>query len=172
MSNRRASHLLGDAIYKVSVICNRVGTALIFCMMLLTTVDVILRGAFNRPITGAFETTELLMLMAVALGLAYTQSKKGHVSVELVASRLSKQARAANDVFVYVICLGIYALISWQAVVGGQRQQIANVVISEVMKIPVYLFYYVLALGCVILCLVFVLDIIDALHSLRGGTKR
>lgn len=172
MSDVRDSHLLGDVVYKASVICNRIGTAIILCMMLLTTVDVVLRGVFHSPITGAFEATGLMMLMVVILGLSYTQFKKGHVSVDLFTSRLTGRARAVNDVFVYLICLGIYVLISWQAVVGGRRQQIANVIVSDVVRIPVCPFYYVLAFGSVILCLVFVLDIIDALHSLRGGTKR
>jgi TRAP-type C4-dicarboxylate transport system permease small subunit len=172
LSEDRAFRLLRDAISRVSVICNGVGTTLIFCMMLLTTVDVVLRGVFNNPIAGAFEATGLLMLMVVALGLSYTQLKKGHISIELLTSRMSRRAQAIDDIFIYLICLGIYALISWQAIVGGQRQQIANVVISEIMKIPIYPFYYVLALGGIILCLVFMLDIIDAFHSLWGVKKR
>ncbi len=172
MSDIKTSHLFEDVVYKTSVICNRIGTVIILCMMLLTTADVVLRGIFRSPITGAFEATGLMMLMVVILGLSYTQFKKGHVSVELLASRLTGRVQAVNDVFVYLVCLGIYVLISWQAIVGGRRQQIAGVIVSEVVKIPIYPFYYVLALGSVILCLVFVLDIIDALHSLRGGTKR
>jgi TRAP-type C4-dicarboxylate transport system permease small subunit len=141
-------------------------------MMLLTTFDVIMRGTMNRPITGTIEGTQLMLLIAVALGLSYTQYKKGHISVELLVSRFSRRAKSINGIFVHLICLGIYALIAWQAIVGGWRQQIVGVTVSDVIKIPIHPFYYVLAFGSIILCLVYILDIIGDIHSPGRGDGR
>ncbi len=169
MSFGKAAHPLERTVHQISGVLNRVGTAIILVMMLLTTTDVVLRHVFNRPIKGAYEVTEFLMLMVVALGLAYTQSKKGHIFVELVTSRFSPRAQAVNDAVVYLICLGLGVLLAWQAVAGGRLQQINNVVASDVVRIPLYPFYYVLALGFATLCLVFILDVVD---SLRRAVKR
>jgi TRAP-type transport system small permease protein len=172
MAETNVSHYQGNIVYRVSVLCNWMGTALIFCMMVLTTVDVVLRSLLNQPITGALETTELLMLMAVALGLAYTQYQKGHVSVDILVSRFSRRTQAIDNIFVYLVCLGLYGLISWQAIVGGLRQQAAAVVLSQILPIPTYPFYFVLAFGGAMLCLVYILDLVEAVGSLFRGTKQ
>jgi TRAP-type transport system small permease protein len=172
MSDAIGSSLFRNVVYRISSVCNLVGSLFIFCMMLFTTIDVILRSVANRPITGAVEGTQLMMLLAVALGLAYTQFKKGHISVELLVSRFPRMARSINNVFVSLVCLGVYGIIAWQAIVGGLRQQGAGVTISDVIRIPVHPFYYVLAFGSVILCLVYVLDILADFRTLRRGPNK
>ena len=72
--------------------------------------------------------------------------------------------QAVNDAVVYLVCLGIYVLITWQAVVGGRVRQISNVVASDVVRVPVYPFQYVFAFGCAVLCLVFIVDLVDSLR--------
>src|SRR5215475_2687646 len=42
---------------------------LLFCLMMLTTADVVGRYIFNWPIRGAFEITELLLLTLIFAGL-------------------------------------------------------------------------------------------------------
>lgn len=162
MSFTRVSQVLKRIGYQVSAAVNRVGTAIILVMMLLTTADVLLRYLFNRPILGAYEVTELLMLILVAFGLGYTQSTKRHVFVSVVGSRFPPRGQAINDIVVYLICLGMCALLVWRVVEGGRVQQMANVVASNAVKIPLYPFHYLLALGFVILFLVYIVDLIDA----------
>jgi TRAP-type C4-dicarboxylate transport system permease small subunit len=44
-------------------------SAILMCMMLLTFVDVVARYLLNRPIRGAFEVTELMLLVLIFAGL-------------------------------------------------------------------------------------------------------
>ena len=44
-------------------------SAILLVMMLLTFLDVVLRYLFNRPMAGAFEVTELLLLVLIFAGL-------------------------------------------------------------------------------------------------------
>lgn len=169
MSVANELNRIGDRISKVLV---RVAFAVVMSMMLLTTVDVLLRYVFDRPIKGAFEVTELMMLMVVALSLGYTQYRKGHIFVELVSSRLPSRAQAINDVAVWLVCLATYALIAWQAIAGGQVQQLKNVTASDVVRIPLYPFYYLLAFGCVVLWLAYLSDIVQAIRVLRRGHQK
>jgi len=46
-------------------------------MMFGNVVDVILREAFNKPIAGIIELSELAVVMITFLGLAYTQLQRG-----------------------------------------------------------------------------------------------
>lgn len=162
MSLAKAAHVLERIGYHITAVANRVGTAIILVMMVLTTADVVLRYLFRKPITGTYEITELLMLTVVALGLAYTQSRKGHISIELVSSRFSLWGQAVNDVLVYLVCLGICVLMAWRLLAAARVQQIGNVVMSEVVKVPIYPFYYLLGLGIALLCLVYIADIVNS----------
>ena len=166
MSFAEAVHSLERIVHQISAVLNRVGTYIILVMMLLTTTDVVLRYIFNQPIKGAYEYTQFMMLIVVALGLAFTQSRKGHVFIELVASRFPPRAQALNDAIVYLVCLGACVLIAWQAVAGGQTQQMGNVVASDVVRVPLYPFYYVLAFGVAALGLVYMADILDSARRL------
>jgi len=162
MSLAKTTQSLEIISNRISLVLNRVGTAIILVMMLGTTTDVVLRYIFNRPIGGAFEVTELLMLVLVALGLAYTQSRKGHVFIELISSKFPPRLQAVNDVIVYLVCLGMCILITWRVVLAARVTQVTNMEASPVVEVPIYPFYYMLGFGVAVLCLVYIIDILNS----------
>ena len=136
-------------------------------MMLVTAIDVIGRYFFNSPIPGALEFTELLLVVLVASGLAYTQTSGGHIEVDLLVARFPSWLRKyvlAGDM---LICMILYALISWQAVDGG-LSQMRSTVESGAFGLPLWPFYFFLSLGCAITCLVFLADLLKILRKGRG----
>jgi TRAP-type C4-dicarboxylate transport system permease small subunit len=154
---------LGRTIHRISQAVNSVGIGIIVAMMLLTTGDVSLRYLFNHPILGSVELTEFMMLLVVSFGLAYTQVNKGHIFVELITSRFSPRAQAVIESVGYFLCLVMYLLIMWQAVVQAQVQWTHGVK-TGALEIPKYPFYFVLAFGCLLLSLVFFVDLIESLN--------
>lgn len=102
---RSAPRFLGleRGIQRLSRAINGIGVGFLALMMFLTGTDVTLRYIFNRPIAGAYELTELMMVILVFWGLSYTQLEKGHVAIELVFSRLPKTAQAIVDIIVYCL---------------------------------------------------------------------
>ena len=58
MRERRADTILGVA-----------ASAILLAMMLLTFVDVVARYVFSRPVRGAFEVTELMLVVLIFAGL-------------------------------------------------------------------------------------------------------
>ena len=136
----------------------------IMLMMFLTALDVCGRYFLNRPIRGALELTEILMVMTVAAGFAYTQKMKGHISVELFTARLPLKYQKVIYGFDYFICLFLYLLITWQCVKGGLVQWRSSVT-SGAIEIPLWPFYFFLALGSCVLCLAFLADILKLLRG-------
>ena len=153
---------LSRTVHRISQVVNSVGIGIIVAMMLLTTVDVSLRYLFNRPILGGVELTEFMMLLVVSFGLAYTQVNKGHIFVELITSKFSPRAQAIIESIGYFLCFVIYLLIVWQAVVQAQVQWLHDIK-SGALEIPKYPFYFVLAFGCFLLSLVFLVDLIESI---------
>jgi TRAP-type C4-dicarboxylate transport system permease small subunit len=148
---------------RLSRAINSIGVGFLAVMMFLTGTDVTLRYIFNRPIAGAYELTELMMVILVFWGLSYTQFEKGHVAIELVFSRLPKRAQAIVDIIVYCLCLGLFALLVWQSVVQAKDKLVSGLVTGTLL-IPVWPFYLAEALGCIIMCFVLFVDLLGSLN--------
>jgi len=120
--------------------------ALVF-LMALTGIDVSLRYLFNAPIPGSFEITEYVLPMVIAFGLAQCSLEKGHVSVELFTSRLSKRGKTFMNCIAYLLFSVLYALIAWQSLLRalGLKQTGQT---SEVLALPLYPFVLTVTVGC------------------------
>ncbi|MDQ0314209.1 TRAP transporter small permease [Amorphus orientalis] len=60
---------------------------LLFAMMILTVVDVIGRYLFTAPVPGAFEATEVMLVLIVFVGMPIVTGRQEHVSVLLFYDR-------------------------------------------------------------------------------------
>ena len=60
-----------------------VAATLMFCLMLLTCVDVVGRYFFNKPVTGGFELTEMLLAALIFAGLPLVTLRGDHITVDL-----------------------------------------------------------------------------------------
>jgi TRAP-type C4-dicarboxylate transport system permease small subunit len=57
---------------------------LMFCLMALTCVDVVGRYFLNKPVTGGFEMTEMLLAALIFAGLPLVTLRSEHVMVDLL----------------------------------------------------------------------------------------
>ena len=86
-------------------------SAILLTLMGLTFVDVIARYVFNRPLRGAFEVTELLLLVLIFAGLPLVSLADEHAVMDFVDRVLGRRARgelvraveAANAVFMFLL---------------------------------------------------------------------
>lgn len=74
-----------DCLFQMSLRWLEIIGGLAVCaMMLVTTLDVGGRYFLNRPLFGAVEITELLMVMVIFMALPYLTSRSEHINVDLV----------------------------------------------------------------------------------------
>jgi TRAP-type C4-dicarboxylate transport system permease small subunit len=85
-------------------------------LVLLTTADVILRGALKAPILGTVELTEFTMTFIAASWIAYTQTKKGHITVDLITGRLPHKVRDGISLAGCVLGLCFSGLVVWRTI--------------------------------------------------------
>lgn len=93
-----------------AVLCGTLLLALTF----VTVIDVIGRYLLDSPLPGAAEYTELLLMAIVFMGLPAVCLDDGHVTVDLVTSRLSAGLERIQTVFWRLIVAAVLALVSWQ----------------------------------------------------------
>ena len=127
------------------------GAFALFTMMCLTTVDVVGRYLFNRPITGVFELTEYLVLILIFSFIGYTQSQKGHVAVDILLPLLPQKLKKLTDVGNHLVCLVLMGLITWMGVVKALELRAVGEA-SPNLQIPAYPFASYLVLGCFAMC--------------------
>jgi TRAP-type C4-dicarboxylate transport system permease small subunit len=158
----RGSEKIASVLYRICVFS-------IVAMMFLTMADVCGRYFLAKPITGAYEITEFLLIMAVAAGLAFTQVKGRHVSVEFVLTRLSPPWQNRVQGVNLLICFGIYVLIAWQAIKGAQTQWRHHITSAAFQGLPLWPFYLFLALGAGVLSLIFLSGFLKLLRKTGSG---
>jgi TRAP-type transport system small permease protein len=82
-------------------------------MMCLTFVDVVARYVFNRPLRGAFEITELLLLVLIFAGLPLVSHADEHVTMDFIDRTLGPRGRLWLRRAVHVLCAAIFFLLTW-----------------------------------------------------------
>jgi TRAP-type C4-dicarboxylate transport system permease small subunit len=99
---RRAEGFLGAA-----------ASAILFAMMVLTFVDVVARYVFNRPVRGAFEVTELMLVVLIFAGLPLVSWADEHVTMDFIDRLVRPGARRRLERGVHVISAAIMTLLTW-----------------------------------------------------------
>lgn len=141
---------------------NSIGVVLLMGMMLLIVVDVFLRRVFNHPIMGTFEVVQFILLILVYLGLAFAAAQKAHIGIDLVVARFSERTRAFIDSFTLLLGFGFFALVTWRNILKAGEMLLENET-SFLLSIPTFPFYCILAFGCAVLCLVLLVQLIEAI---------
>ena len=91
-----------------------VAGAMIFVMMVVTTVDVIGRDFLNLPLFGAFEMTEILMGLVIFAGMPLTSASREHITVNFLENVLSPRLRCLQAALGDVLCGIVAAVMAWR----------------------------------------------------------
>ena len=89
--------------------------------MTLTFVDVVARYVVNRPIRGAFEITELILLVLIFAGLPLVSHADEHVTMDFIDRWLLARARLRLQRFVHLVCAGVMGFMAWQVWIKAGR---------------------------------------------------
>jgi len=144
------------------------GSIALFAMMSLTTADVVGRYFFNKPVLGAFELTEFLVLILIFSFLAPSQAKKSHVAVDLVFQHLPGRMRSIIDVFNHLLCLVFMVLIAYRGFVRAFEIKEFGEATSN-LGIIKYPFAFFVVFGCAALSIEYLRDLIRLLFAKQKG---
>ena len=101
-------------IHSVSLIFNRLGTMVFLpSMVILVTVDVLLRYVFNSPIWGSKEINGLFLILLFFFCLSYCLDENRHVRVEIVYGRLGRRSKSLVDILVALSVMFFSSLLAY-----------------------------------------------------------
>lgn len=94
---------------------DRIGTLLIYAIILLTTTQVFFRYLLNYPLGWTEEMARYVFIWAVFLGATVVARSREHVAVRLFHDHLPPRARVALTVFNEMCVIAFLAVIMWPA---------------------------------------------------------
>ena len=150
---------------------NLLGAIAVAIMMVVITVDVVLRNVFSQPIPGTSNLAEYLMVVVVFFGLAETQARGGHIRVDILFSRFPDRLRAIYSVLLLLVALGTFALITWQGMVMAWDAWQIRQVSHGIPRWPIYPVKFVVPVGGFLMCLQLVVDIAHEAGKLRARLR-
>ncbi|PKN68758.1 MAG: hypothetical protein CVU54_12860 [Deltaproteobacteria bacterium HGW-Deltaproteobacteria-12] len=143
----------------------------VIAMMLIMTLDAVLRYFFNKPFLWSFDLVEFIMVGCVFFGLAYTELRKGHVNITLVFDHFPPRIKPFIEILNHLIMLGIGILIAKQGyVLAADSFQVGRVSTGAV-KMPQGPVESTIFIGGVIFSLLLIVKIYDDFRRLKTGTK-
>ena len=99
---RRADVALGAA-----------AAGILLAMMALTVVDVVARYVFSRPVRGAFEVTELMLLVLIFAGLPLVSFSDEHAVMDFIDRLLGARGQRWLERLVQAACAAFMFLLAW-----------------------------------------------------------
>jgi TRAP-type C4-dicarboxylate transport system permease small subunit len=129
-----------------------VGAVVLAALMFLAAMDVLLRYVFNRPISGALELIQYMMVITVVSGFALCTIEKSHIRVEVLIGRCPPKVQTLLYCVTSFLSLGLIVLFTWQSVVYAVLLRDSNLT-SPVLFIPAFPFAIIQALAMAVFCL-------------------
>jgi TRAP-type C4-dicarboxylate transport system permease small subunit len=127
-------------------------------MIALTCANILLR-TFWVPIDGTFELMGYFGAVVTAFALGYTQKMNGHIAVDVLFNLFPRRGKLAIQALNHTICLIFFGMVAWR--ISRYASTLWSTgEITETLGIIYYPFVYCVALGCAVLALVFLIDLI------------
>ena len=139
-----------------------IGAAFLTGMMVLIVANIIYR-LFGHVIPGSYEISTLMIVVAVAFALGYAAVHKSHIVVKIVVTRFSERRQAILTVLMSLISLATWAIIAWASYNVLSQRWLTEM--TDLLDIPYLPFRMIFVVGLVILCLVYVTDLVSALRQ-------
>lgn len=156
---QQVTHVLGKIAEWIGKGQAAVAAVSLAALMFLTTANVVGRYILKRPIFGAFEISEILLLVTIAFGFAYVGLKKSNIHIDVVTNHLPSKVNAILRVVLDPIVLISFILLGWEGF-ARSKQLFSEGQLFSTISWPEWPFQMILGIGYLTLCLVLLRDLL------------
>jgi TRAP-type C4-dicarboxylate transport system permease small subunit len=152
------------AVTSISRWFERIGMIGMAAMVLVALIDVIGSKAFKWPLPGSTEITGVIQVVAISAGLGFSKIDGRHIRVGIFIDGLPKRGRAALEVFVSFLGLGLFAVAGWMTLQYGLSQLHLHTG-TFLLGIIYYPFSLWISLSCIPIFCVILAELLSALDK-------
>jgi len=140
----------------------------LIAMMLTTVADVAMATLFKRPIIGAYDMVETMLVVSVFLGIPATFLRDGNIVVDVVDFFVSKEAVRRLKQLAQFLTLVFLVLLFWNMITpaldaykfGGKKQELG---------VPLWVLWLPMLLGVLMSAIAVLMSLIRGSHRADGG---
>src|SRR5689334_13866328 len=137
-------------------------------MMVLTFFDVVGRYLLNKPVRGAFEVTELLLLVLIFAGLPLVSHADEHVTMDFIDRILPEGLRILWIRVMHAACAVFMFFLAWQIWIRAGRI-LSSGDYTDTLRIPYGPFVYLMSVTSALSGLV---HLVKMVVPGRGGASQ
>ncbi|RLJ51978.1 TRAP-type C4-dicarboxylate transport system permease small subunit [Litoreibacter meonggei] len=150
---QKTDDVLGQNSLDIGLIMqNSLGVAaglLLFCLILVTCVDVVGRYFFSAPLSGAFEVTEIMLAALVFTALPLTTERREHIEVDLLNVGLSDKFQKLLSAFAGLFSAALLATLAWR-LASHAASSFEDGAVTNALSIPLAPFGFLAAFSCMV----------------------
>jgi TRAP-type C4-dicarboxylate transport system permease small subunit len=109
------------------------------------------------------------MMVMLPLGIAWCAVENRHIMIDEIIKRFPPRTVAIIDSITLLAVFGISALITWRLIISALFEYQFKTIISLMVRIPAYPFWWILAIAWIVFCLVLVNRVYE---NIREVVKR
>lgn len=144
--SRKISRIL-DAVIKV--LC-WIGSGALAVMVMVVVINVLGRFLFKKPVLGAVEMVGLLTVIVVFCVLAFTESQRAHITVDIISGRLRGRPKTILASVMCFLGSAFFIIMGWQGWELMCSNLFPTIRTSGVLSIPFAPFMFIMAIGCIL----------------------
>jgi TRAP-type C4-dicarboxylate transport system permease small subunit len=142
-----------------------IGMLAFFMMLVSTCIDVVGAKLFKWPLPGGIEIVYMIQIVAMAGTLAMAQIDKQHIRMEFFVEKASKKLKALMTAIVSILGEALFVLLCWYSVKFGLKL-LGTGDITTTGQIPLYPFAFWIALSCIPMCFVLLVEFIQSVKEM------
>lgn len=162
-------HLFRQLLSHAEKVANVIGGIAVIMIAIITLAGVAERF-LGISSTGIYESVELLLVAVVFLPLSFGQSNKSHIHVDLVVERLHGPMRNILDIFILLVSLVIFSLITWRSGISALQAWKTGDVIMGVVNYPLWPSKILVPIGCGLMSIRLLVQLLG--QSLGGWNQK
>lgn len=132
-------------------------------LLVVTFASVIMRYFFNAPILGSNEIIQLASVVLVMLALPSAAQKEMHIRVDVFDDLIGPVGRLIGDILARAVSVYLLGFLAWRS--WGKLMDASEFgEVTNMLQIPLWPFYGLLALGSVLYALVLIIQLVDIIR--------
>jgi len=146
-----------------------IGVIGMLVMMFITCIDVFLTKFFALPLQGGIDVVQFSQVIAIAFALATTLILGRHIQVDIFISSLPRRTQGVIDSLATLFGFAFFIIVVWQLYGLGHSFQTSGERSMSQLRFALFPFPYIIALGSIPVCLIFLQRFINSLIKVVKG---
>jgi TRAP-type C4-dicarboxylate transport system permease small subunit len=142
--------LIDQLLRQLCIAALAISAIFIGLLAMIGAADIFGTSLLGMPVPSALELSEAALVIVVFMGLAQAQRRRGHITVDILSSRLTGIWRTASVALALLAAITFFGFIGWRGGIAAWESVLIDERSMGQSSFPIYPGKILLCLGCMI----------------------